>query len=404
MPEAPLSLDLARRRNRSLLSTTLECHHVANLHESAEWAATRLPSVTPPKHTTMTFVPKSRRAKFDLTLHIYDLNNVPLVAGSSFVRWHLPTSRAAEHRGRTHKCPIKDHRVQYDYEQQIPVRLTVSKDGMLQDYMADFEVQQEYGTGGKNERITLGKLKLNLAEYVEASEMQSHGPPGSPGHAPEAEGVVRRYLMQDSKINSTLKIGVHMRYVEGTRDFTAPPLRSAPVFGGIAGIISSSEPVSSGHGSGAHANGDNTHIDGVDGATPSLNANSREAGEMQDMYRRTLAAYWSAQPGELKADEAIEDIFAGGDGWGRTGRPPAIRANIDTTRSGTSTPNPDSDEIYRDRSARTPETTSRSTFHSKGSHGSGSYNFGKKHRPQKKHGEIEENDVREDLRVWRIQD
>ena len=81
----------------------------------------------------MTFVPKSRRAKFDLTLHIYDLNNVPLVAGSSFVRWHLPTSRAAEHRGRTHKCPIKDHRVHYEYEQQTAVRLTVSKDGMLQD-------------------------------------------------------------------------------------------------------------------------------------------------------------------------------------------------------------------------------------------------------------------------------
>ena len=51
-------------------------------------------------------------------------------------------------------------------------------------------------------------------------------------------------------------------------------------------------------------------------ATPSLSAGSREAGELQDMYRRSLAAYWSAQPGELKADECIEDIFSGGDGWG----------------------------------------------------------------------------------------
>lgn len=39
------------------------------------------------------------------------------------------------------------------------------------------------------------------------------------------------------------------------------------------------------------------------------------------MYRRTLAAYWSAQPGELKADECIEDIFAGGDGWGDREKP-----------------------------------------------------------------------------------
>jgi len=33
------------------------------------------------------------------------------------------------------------------------------------------------------------------------------------------------------------------------------------------------------------------------------------------MYRRALAASWSAQPGEHTADEVIENIFAGGDGW-----------------------------------------------------------------------------------------
>jgi hypothetical protein len=33
------------------------------------------------------------------------------------------------------------------------------------------------------------------------------------------------------------------------------------------------------------------------------------------MYRRTLAASWQLIPGELNADECIEDIFAGGDGW-----------------------------------------------------------------------------------------
>ena len=48
---------------------------------------------------------------------------------------------------------------------------------------------------------------------------------------------------------------------------------------------------------------------------PTLNNKSREVGDAQDMYRRNLAAYWTAQPGELRADECIEDIFAGGDGW-----------------------------------------------------------------------------------------
>jgi hypothetical protein len=66
-----------------------------------------------------------------------------------------------------------------------------------------------------------------LAEYVDESEM---GPDGE-------EGVTRRYLMQDSKINSTLKIVIMMKQVDGERNFTAPPLKTAPVFGGIAGIM-----------------------------------------------------------------------------------------------------------------------------------------------------------------------
>lgn len=83
----------------------------------------------------------------------------------------------------------------YAWEKHIPVRITIqNKSKMLEDAWMHFEVIQEYSAGGKNDRIVLGKVDLNLSEYVEASEL-------------EANGVVRRYLMQESKINSTLKVG-----------------------------------------------------------------------------------------------------------------------------------------------------------------------------------------------------
>lgn len=160
---------------------------------------------------------------------ILDLNNVPLVSGSSFVKWHLPLSTAAEHRGRTEKRPIKDHSVSYDYEVKLTLKMTIDKNGMLQETFVDFEVVQEYSGGSKAERITLGNVKLNLAEYVEQSEM---------GKADDEPGVTRRYLMQNSKINSTLKISVFMRQIEGDRNFVAPALKTAQVFSGIAGIVS----------------------------------------------------------------------------------------------------------------------------------------------------------------------
>ncbi|KAI7093417.1 hypothetical protein KC352_g39866, partial [Hortaea werneckii] len=82
---------------------------------------------------TAPFIPKSRRVRFALTLHILDLNNVPLVSGSAFVKWDLSHSVSAEHRGRTPRCAIKDHRVLFSYSKSLPVRLTVGRDGVLED-------------------------------------------------------------------------------------------------------------------------------------------------------------------------------------------------------------------------------------------------------------------------------
>ena len=124
---------------------------------------------------------------------IIDLNNVPLVSGTSYVKWHLPSSTSAEHRGRTAKSTIKEHKVSWEYEKSIPVRLTVDRNGVLQDSEIHIEVLQEYSSGGRGERIALGNVKLNLAEYVEGSDGGD-------------DGVTRRYLMQESKINSTLKV------------------------------------------------------------------------------------------------------------------------------------------------------------------------------------------------------
>jgi hypothetical protein len=302
--------------------------------------------------------------------------------------------------------------VAYDYEKKLAVRLTVGKDGMLQECSVHFEVLQEYGAGGR-ERIKLGDVKLNLAEYVEGSEMGSPISPsptgGSVGGGQSEEGVVRRYLMQESKINSTLKIGIHMQHMEGTKEYYAPPLRTAPVFGGIAGIIHSSEPTAStvriGVGGGDATNQEGA-AEGQDPVLPNLSSRNKEAGEMQDMYRRTLAAFWASQPGELRADECIEDIFGGGDGWGKNGRPEitdqkdgqqgagnegGFGGTSSRPGSGATTPNPQ--ETDTPKMAPSPGRGMMGRHHQKHA----------KRKPQRKvPGELDEFDVRDDLVSWRI--
>lgn len=236
--------------------------------------------------------------RFELTLKILDLNNVPYVSGRSYVKWSLPHTSgggAEEHRGRTDKIPIKDHKVLYNYNITIPVRMVIDKQGMLQELPIELHVLHEVSSGGKGERILLGNVKLNLAEYVEASEEGGE------------EGVMRRYLMQDSKINSTLKVGIFMKQTEGDRNFTAPDLKVAPVFSGIAGIVV----------------GEPEDKEGLGPRTPAAVISKAQVAEndLRELYRQTIAVEWTSLPGSLSADKVIEDIFSGGDGWGPQDRP-----------------------------------------------------------------------------------
>lgn len=101
-----------------------------------------------------------------------------------------------------------EHKAVWEYEKKLPIRLTVGRKQYLQDSEIHFEILQDYSTGGRGDRIHLGNVKLNLAEYVNRNDE-------------DEDGITRRYLMQDSKINSTLRIGILMKQTEGDRDFIA---------------------------------------------------------------------------------------------------------------------------------------------------------------------------------------
>ncbi|KAI5464179.1 N-terminal C2 in EEIG1 and EHBP1 proteins-domain-containing protein [Mariannaea sp. PMI_226] len=256
-------------------------------------------------------ISKARKPKFELHLKIYDLNNVPLVSGHSQVKWHLTGSIHAEHRGRTNKAPIANHRVDYSYVGLVPsIRISIDKNNNLAECPFELEIVQEFAIA---EKMTLGFVRLNLSEYVEESESftkdvispgrkRSNSVNTSPARSRRdsdvvEDGIVRRYLLQDSKVNSTLKIGILMIQVDGERSYVAPALKTAPVFGGIGGIMSEAMAIE-------------------DEVGPVTNIyKPRDTAELQDLYRRTLAASWCRQPHELPADECIEDIFSGGNGW-----------------------------------------------------------------------------------------
>ena len=122
------------------------------------------------------------------------------------------------------------------------------------------------------------------------------------------------------------------------------------------------------------------------------------------MYRRTLAAYWSSQPGELKADECIEDIFSGGDGWGkRNGDEGAQRNDRDRQEtyvggSGSNTPHNDPMDVAGRGEGR-QVASGRGMMALAGRQ----KQLQKAQRAARKgQGEVSEDDVMDDLRSWRV--
>lgn len=134
------------------------------------------------------------------------------------------------------------------------------------------------------------------------------------------------------------------------------------------------------------------------------------------MYRRTLAAYWSAQPGELKADECIEDIFGGGNGWGDREKPytqqqrgPTMRYVAGDSSGSVSESEPrhmrgssihrKSHETLRpgDMISTSPGVRGRGSLEQQASQMKAEA-ARKRHRP---HHEVDEFDLREDLCSWR---
>lgn len=87
------------------------------------------------------------------------------------------------------------------------MRLTVDRNQQLHECDIQFDIYQEISAGNRPDKVLLGNIKLNLAEYVEKGDSE--------------EGIVRRYLMQNCKINATVKIGISMQQTEGDSNFIA---------------------------------------------------------------------------------------------------------------------------------------------------------------------------------------
>ncbi|KAI8884709.1 hypothetical protein K501DRAFT_332511 [Backusella circina FSU 941] len=156
------------------------------------------------------FISKNRKVNFEVGIIIRDIVNVPLVSGSYYVNWKL--KHATHTAGSTARVQIKDHQVIWNHPIATMSQLLIQKQNVLGPCELKLEI---YQTAGKE----IGSLVINLSEYAGL------------GVATE------RYLLENCKFNSSIKLTLRMNLKSEGSHFLTPPLSRKQIFKDIPTII-----------------------------------------------------------------------------------------------------------------------------------------------------------------------
>lgn len=205
------------------------------------------------------------RTKFVVLLEIHELYNIPQSTGKILVKWHVKDSAKPDARGKTNSVAITNHKALFNYTGETHVRIGLDKTKMLKDSLLVFDVQWDQDS---NTKLTVGKAEVNLSEFVNRAR----------------EPV--SFLLKDSKINSALKVSIMLTAIKGPSDFRIPTFNAPQI------------------------NGDISYAGNEVGKT------RLKEYDMSSKLHTTFSIRWKTFADELTPVETIEDIFAGGDGFG----------------------------------------------------------------------------------------
>ncbi|KAJ7163487.1 N-terminal C2 in EEIG1 and EHBP1 proteins-domain-containing protein [Mycena crocata] len=129
-------------------------------------------------------------------------------------------------RGQTPWLPLRDHSVLWDQPLSAVVQMSIDRDTHhLLPHPFKLTVLQKV-EGDHNPR--LGAVHLDLAEYADSVPASS-----------ASKGVVtRRYLLEGSKTNATLRLSIRVEPSGTPPPFIAPPLPNGEILAGVTMLLS----------------------------------------------------------------------------------------------------------------------------------------------------------------------
>jgi len=190
---------------------------------------------------------KKRRLTFEVGLVVHELSHIPFAAGDVFVKWKLPGSMGRSgSSGLTEAVRIRDDHTARWGKRFPAFNVTLSVDdatNMLDPLILRLSVRVNTTASMKHTR--LGVVLLDLAEYAGTAK------------------TCRKCLLQESDVNSSLRVTVYMEQKKGD-----PMFRSRAPTRGVVASDDGDDDDGDGSGTEAHDDATRTRRHGsLDGAS-----------------------------------------------------------------------------------------------------------------------------------------
>ncbi|PVU91849.1 hypothetical protein BB559_003953 [Furculomyces boomerangus] len=163
----------------------------------------------------MSLFGRGKNAIFNFDIDIHSLDNVTLISSLFYIKWSIKKNS-----GRTGLIPVTNHSVQLNVKIKDSIKINISKDNELSEYYLSVHV---YHIGNSEKRLKVGFLNLNLSEYV------------------KMQNSTRRYILQQCRINATLRISINATQIDGPTDFVVPQLNRQILISEISELVFKNE-------------------------------------------------------------------------------------------------------------------------------------------------------------------
>ncbi|UZJ55275.1 hypothetical protein CBS101457_004595 [Exobasidium rhododendri] len=256
------------------------------------------------------------------------------VDGSSGLRGHQSHRNLAEERanvdGESREVRVEREGRQRDRDKELADAWGMLGNAELRIIIKGQVPTDTSGHHHSDTPFNLGNVQLNLAEFAPYPEShqhhhhhlhlhhqhhQHHHPQpnastngGKTSHLPAlSRSETRRFLLNDSRTNATLKLTIEMSHVGGTREYAVPAVRRGLVVGGIATLMDGT-PTRQGPGSSSNSEAGGS---AEGGQVPSGDDHQHQHSSPQDLKTtwppHSIAKYSRIPVSNLKTELSHQD-------------------------------------------------------------------------------------------------